>query len=420
MARFTAVIAFFAFFPLSADESNPADTSSESEQLTPLQAALIKEAVEGKQYLYPSFRDREEDLFVSNNFYALARHPKNSCQTLDLFDLTGKKKCSVNLDDNFCGASLSDVSWFAVTRSIGENNGIKQCIVYDQACNAMAQAQFTGASMIISPSGDFGTISGPDYATGAGDFRIYHFRKTSMVKTVPVQNAVFLGARFCRDNSIVALWKEKHDSVSCIKIAHYDAPSGNLLKSVIVINEQARPLACPPVELLHLEESRGHDLFGFFAIDDRYSLTAQQGAPNTTVVFDLDLRVKLFSSDRIHRTIKVVDNNFVAVGTWFDAKMFSRQNTGIPDIDEKIELFDFTHEKAIGETEGVASPLVCVVNTGEELHFIFEVSTLSLVFNRATQKFNRLWRESPGGAPVAALGKKILRYSYSTKKFSGP
>jgi hypothetical protein len=229
-----------------------------------------------------------------------------------------------------------------------------------------------------------------------------------------------MGARFCRDNSIVTLWKEKRDSISCIKIAKYDASSGVMLKSVLVVNEKTRPLTCPPIELLHFEESRGHDLFGFLAIDDRYSLTAQQGVPNTTVVFDLDLRVKLFSSDRIHRTIKVVDDNFVAVGTWFDAKMFSMQDAGAPDIDEKIELFDFIHEKAVGETEGMASPLICVVNTGEDIYFVFEVSTLSLAFNRSTQKFSRIWRESAGGVPMAVFGKKVLRYSFSTKKFAGP
>jgi hypothetical protein len=415
-----ACAVFLIFLPLIADEPKPFDASPASRNLTPLQAALIKEAVEGKQYLYPSFLQREEDLFTSNSFFALARRPKQSFETLDLFDFDGKNRCSVDLDDNFCGASLSDVSWFVINRSIWKKDGVRQCIVYDQACNTMAQVQFFGASMIISPSGDFGTLSGPNPVTGAGDFQIFSFRKNSKVNATPLQNAVFLGARFCRDNGVVTLWKEQSDSFACIKIAKYDASSGVMLKTVIAMSEKARPLACPPIELLQFEESRGHELFGFFAIDDRYCLTAQQDVPNTTVVFDLDLRVKCFSSDRIHRTLKLVDDNLVAVGTWFDAKMFSKEGEGAPQADEKIELFDFVHEKAIGETEGTASPLVCAVNLGEEIHLVFQVSTLSLAFNRSTQKFNRIWGESAGGAPMASRGKKTLRYSFSTKKFILP
>jgi hypothetical protein len=130
--------------------------------------------------------------------------------------------------------------------------------------------------------------------------------------------------------------------------------------------------------------------------------------------------VKCFSSDRIHRTLKVANESIVAVGTWFDARRFSLDDGGQSNIDEKIELFDFVHEKAIGETEGIPSPLISAVIIGEEINLVFEVSTLSLAFNRATQKFTRLWGESAGGTPIAALGKNILRYSFPTKKITGP
>ncbi len=419
LAALTAIVVCFQFMA-PAEAPGAVDTASSPENPTSLQKALVKEAVEGQQYLYPSFRQREEDLFTSKNFYAIARHPKRSFETLDLFDSDGKKKCSVDLDDNFCGASLSDVSWFVVNRSIWKKDSVRQCVVYDQGCNTMAQVLFYGASMLISPSGDFGTLSGPNPATGAGDFQIHCFRKNTRVPATPLKNAVFLGARFCRDNSVVALWKEQGDSMFCIKIAKYDASSGALLKTVVAVNERSRPLACPLAELLHFEEAPGHDLFGFFAIDDRYSLTAQEGVPNTTVVFDTDLRVKCFSSDRIHRTLKVVDPNIVAVGTWFDAKKFSMDDGGQSDLDEKIELFDFVHEKAVGETEGAPSPLVSAVALGEEIHLVFEVGTLSLAFNRGTQKFTRLWGDSAGGAPIAAWGARILRYSFPTKKITGP
>jgi hypothetical protein len=417
---FYSAFAFAVASPAIADEAKPADTSSGAANITPLQALLIKEAVEGKEYLYPSFQQREEDLFASTVFYALARHPDQTFETLDLYDFDGKKRCSLELDDNFCGASLSDVSWFVVNRSIWKKDSVRQCVVYDQSCNTMAQVQYFGSSMLISPSGDYGTIAGPNLATGAGNFQIYCFRKNNTVSAAAPKNAEFLGARFCRDNSVVTLWKEKRDSMQCITIAKYDAASGALLKKVVAMNEKARPLSSPFAQLLHFEESPTHDLFGFFAIDDRYSLTAEEGIPNTTVAFDPELRVKCFSSDRIHRTMKVADENTIAVGTWFDAKMFSMDDGGNSKVDEKIELFDFVHEKAIGETEGTSSPLIAAVNLGEEIHLVFEVGTLSLAFNRATQKFTRLWREIAGGAPMAARGKKTLRYSFAAKRFTGP
>ena len=411
--RNSTIAVFLAVLPLTAS------ASSASGNLTALQAALIKETVEGRYYPYPSFQQREEDLYTSNTYYAVARRPQNKYETLDLFDLDGKKRCSITLDESFSDASLSDVSWFVVNRVVNKKQGLRECTVYDQACNAMARVQFSGASMLISPSGDFGTISGPDLAAGAGDFRIYCFRKNSWVTAAPVKDAVFMGARFCRDNSLVTLWKEKHDSSVCVTIAKYDASSGAMLASIDVVNEKARPLACPLLELIHFEDSPHHDLFGFFAIDERYSLTAQQGVANTTVVFDLDLKVKLFSCDRIHRTIKVVDDNLVAVGTWFDAKMFSLQAAGAPGSDEKFELFDFVHENAIGETEGVASPVIGAAFWGGDIYFAFEVNTVCLAFNRSLQKFSRLWQENSGGTPIAAVGKKIFRYSFATRKFTG-
>jgi hypothetical protein len=413
--RNSAIAVFFASLPLLAQS----DITSPSASLTSLQAALVKEAVEGKYSPYPSFRQREEDLFTSSNFYAVARRLQKKYETLDLFDEDGKKKCSVALDEAFSDASLSDVSWFLINRVISKKEGVRECTVFDQACNTMARMQFLGSSMLISPSGDFGTISGPDPAFGGGDFRIYCFRKNSWVTAAPVKDAVFMGARFCRDNGIVTLWKEKRDSTMGVTIAKYDASSGRMLASIDVVSEKNRPLACPLLELIHFEDSPHHDLFGFFAIDERYSLTAQQGVPNTTVVFDLDLKVKLFSSDRIHRTIKVVDDNLVAVGTWFDAKMFSLQAAGAPENDEKFELFDFTHENAIGETEGVASPVIGSVFWGGDIYFAFEVNTVCLTFNRSLQKFSRLWQENSGGTPIASVGKKIFRYSFSTRKFTG-
>jgi len=420
--RFFACAVALFFLPLatSGEELKTVDASSPAERLTPLQSALVKEAVEGKTYLYPSFQQREEDFFTSRYFYAIARHPHGAYDKLDLFDYDGKKKCSVDLDDSFRSASLSDVSWFAVNKSIDKKDSIRECIVYNQACNIMASIQYMGASMLISPSGDFGTLSGPNSVTGAGDFQIYSFRKNVIINAAPLKNAVFMGARFGRDNSVVTIWKEKRDSVFCIKIAKYDATSGALLKTVVAANEKMGPLTCPLIQLLHFEHSPERDLFGFFAIDDRYSLTAQEGVANTTIVFDLDLRVKCFSSDRIHRSLKVVDENIVAVGTWFDAKMFSLQAPGSPYMDEKIELFDFDHEKAIGETEGVSSPLISAVTIKNEIHLVFEVNTLALSFNRTTQKFSSLWLESEGGAPMAAWGKKVLRYSFPAKKMTGP
>jgi hypothetical protein len=408
-----AVAVFMVWLTFSAD------ASSALGNLTPLQAALIKEAVEGRYYPYPSFQQREEDLYTSTTYYALARRSQNNHETLDLFDLDGKKKCSIGLDESFSDASLSDVSWFVINRFVNKKEGLRECTVYDQACNVMARIQFSGASMLISPSGDFGTVAGPDPATGAGDFRIYCFRKNSWVTAAPLKDAVFMGARFGRDNSIVTLWKEKRDSAIGVTIAKYDASSGAMLASIEVASEKARPLVCPLSELIHFENSPRHDLFGFFAIDERYSLTAQQGVPNTTAVFDLDMKVKLFSSDRIHRTIKIVDDNLVAVGTWFDAKMFSLQAAGAPENDEKFELFDFAHENAIGETEGVASPVIGAVFLGADIYFAFEVNTVGLAFNRSLQKFSRLWQENSGGTPIAAVGKKIFRYSFATRKFTG-
>jgi hypothetical protein len=90
-----------------------------------------------------------------------------------------------------------------------------------------------------------------------------------------------------------------------------------------------------------------------------------------------------------------------------------------PASDEKIELFDFTHEKVIGETEGVASPLIAAVRDQDEIHCVFEVNTVFLSFNRSVQKFTREWQESAGGAPVAGVGGKLLRYSFSGRKFTG-
>jgi hypothetical protein len=403
------------------------DSSSSDKNLSPLQEAIIKESIGGKSSLYPCFQQREEDLFTSNNFYAVARRPQKKAgetesvapAVLNLFDLTGKKRCSMSLDEKFCDVSLSDVSWFTVNRIVKQKDGARQCFVYDQNCTIMARVRYNGASMLISPSGDFGTVSGLDPTSGTGDFLIYCFRNNSAVNAAPVKNAVFMGARFCRDNSLVTLWSEKSDSASGITLAKYDAVSGALIVKVSVANEKARPLACPISQLLHFEESPDHDLFAFFAIDDRYSLTAQQSVPNTTVVFDQDLRVKLFSSDRIHRTVKVVDDNVVAVGTWFDATMFSIQDVDVPAPDEKIELFDFIHEKAIGETEGVASPLISAVCVQDEIYCVFEVNTVFLAFNRSLQKFTRLWQESAGGVPIATMGTKLLRYSFSARKFTG-
>jgi hypothetical protein len=315
---------------------------------------------------------------------------------------------------------LSDVSWFVINKSIDKKDSLHECIVCDQACNIMSYLRYCGASMLISPSGDFGILSGPNPTTGAGDFQIYSFRKNVRIPATPLKNAAFMGARFGQDNSVVTLWKDKRDSVFCVKIAKYDASSGVLIKTVVAVNEKTEPLTCPLIQLLDFEQSPEHDLFGFFAIDDRYSLTAQEGVPNTTVVFDLDLRVKCFSSDRIHRTLKVVDGNIVAVGTWFDAKMFSLQAPGSHAMDEKIEVLDFDHEKAIGETEGVSSPLISAVTIKNEIHLVFEVNTLALSFNRTAQKFSSLWIEGAGGAPMAAWGKKILRYSFPAKRMNGP
>jgi hypothetical protein len=410
---------------LSAAETAPPDSSAPRESLPSLRATLIKEAVDGRSYLYPSFQQREEDLFTSKTFYALAkRPPKKGGATepvalFDLFDLSGKKRCSVTIDENFSGASLSDVAWFAVSKILDRKVGLRQCTVYDQACNAMAQIRYLGASMLISPSGDYGTVSGCDLTSGSADFRIYCFRKNNVINTVPVKNAIFLGAQFCSDNSVVTLWNEKRDSVSGITVAKYDATSGELLKMAAVVDEMGRPLTSPGCELLHFEASPNRGLFAFFAVNDRYCLTAQQSVANTTVVFDQNLRIKLFSSDRIHRTVKVVDDNIVAVGTWFDAKMFSMQKTGVPVADEKIELFDFIHEKAIGETEGVASPLIGAVSTQDEIYCIFEVNTVFLTFNRSLQKFTRLWQENAGGMPVAAVGGKIIGYSFSARRYIG-
>jgi hypothetical protein len=413
--RKATITLFVALLPLWA----ATDIAPPTDNLTPLQTALIKESVEGRYSPYPSFRQREEDLFTSNNYYAVARRIQKKYESLDLFDGDGKKRCAVGLDENFSNVSLSDVSWFLINRVISKKDGVRECTVYDQACNTMAKMQFLGSSMIISPSGDFGTISGPDQAAGVGDFRIYCFRKNTWVTAAPLKDAEFLGARFCRDNSIVTLWKENRDSSESVTIAKYDASSGSMLASINVVNEKARPLACPLLELIHFEDSPSHELFGFFAIDERYSLTAQQGVPNTTVVFDANLKVKLFSSDRIHRTIKVVDDNLVAVGTWFDAKMFSLQAAGAPGNDEKFELLDFAHENAIGETEGVASPLIGTVFWGGDIYFAFEVNTVCLAFNRSLQKFSRLWQENEGATPIASVGKKIFRYSFTTRKFTG-
>jgi hypothetical protein len=283
----------------------------------------------------------------------------------------------------------------------------------------MAQIRYCGASLLISPSGDYGTISGCDIENGRGDFRIFWLPKKITVNAAPLKNAVFLGARFCIDGSVVTLWNEKRDSVSGVTIAKYDPKTGTILSRVPVTDEQGRFLASPGCELMHFEAAPGRDLFAFFAVDDRYCLTAQQGVPNTTVVFDPEMRIKLFSSDRIHRTVKVVDDNIVAVGTWFDAKRFSSMEGNTPASDEKIELFDFTHEKVIGETEGVASPLIAAVRDQDEIHCVFEVNTVFLSFNRSVQKFTREWQESAGGAPVAGVGGKLLRYSFSGRKFTG-
>ncbi len=415
----TVVAVFLASLPLIAQPQS-ADTSSCQSIRTPLQSMLIKEAVAGMHYPYPSYQQREEDLFFSKNYYALARHPQQGYKTFDLFDREGKKLCSVGLDQRFTDASLSDISWFIINRAIDPGKSNRTCIVYDQLCHKMIEMQFIGKSMIISPSGDYGTVSGPDPVTGKGNFGVYCFRKISKSPIVPLENAQFLGARFCSDNALVVLWKEKRDSSCILRIMKYDVASGLLLKSAIVENEKGSSLTCPPFELLQFAESPNHDLFGFFAIDDRYCLTAQQGVPNTTVVFDANFKIKAFSSDRIHRSLKIINHTLFAVSTWFNPSLFS-QSVKIPDNnDEKLELIDFTMESAVGETEGVTSPLVSAVDIGDEICCVFEVDFACVSFIRTSQKFSRFPKENSNGVPIAMIGQKPIRYSFPNKKFIGP